>query len=93
MILIPFFNQWNVKHIINDLKNLVDLIDSSNWSESHELFPKKNKRVIGKFNTETPKKLWIDEHVCLRSKMYAFKCGDDNKRKFKRKRERLDRTI
>ena len=44
MILIPFFNQWNVKHIINDLKNLVDLIDSSNWSESHELFPKKKTK-------------------------------------------------
>ena len=32
---------------------------------------------------ETPKNFWIDEFICLRSKMYAFKCGDDNKNKLK----------
>ena len=35
--------------------------------------------MIGKFKIETPKKILIDEFVCLRSKMYAFKCGDDSK--------------
>ena len=44
---------------------------------------KKNKKVIGKFKIETPKNIWIDEFVCLRSKMYAFKCGDDSKNKLK----------
>ena len=40
---------------------------------------KKNKKVIGKFKIETPKNIWIDEFICLRSKMYAFKCGGDSK--------------
>ena len=34
----------------------------------------KNKRVIGKFKIETPKNVFIDEFVCLRSKAHSFKC-------------------
>ena len=44
---------------------------------------KKNKKIIGKFEIETPKNIWIEEFVCLRTKMYAFKCGDDSKIKLK----------
>ena len=44
---------------------------------------KKNKKVIGKFKIETPKNIRIDEFICLRSKMYAYKCGDDSKNKLK----------
>ena len=32
---------------------------------------------------ETPKKIWIDEFVCLRSKAYSFKCNDNNENKNK----------
>ena len=71
------------KDIIKDLKNLVDNFDFSNLDKNHELFSNKNKKVIGKFKIETPKNIWIDEFVCLRSKMYAFKCGDDSKNKSK----------
>ena len=39
--------------------------------------------MIGFFKIETPKSIWIDEFVCLRSKMYAFKCGNDSKNKLK----------
>ena len=35
------------------------------------------------FKIETPKNSWIDEFICLGSKMYAFKCGDDSKNKLK----------
>ena len=52
-------------------------------NKNHELFNIKNKKVIGKFKIETPKNIRIDEFVCLRSKMYAFKCGDDSKNKLK----------
>ena len=38
-----------------------------------------NYSVIGKFKIETPKNIWVDEYFCLRSKMYAFKCGDNGK--------------
>ena len=53
-------------------------------SENHELFSNKNKnKLIGNFEKETPKNIWIDEFICLRSKMYAFQCGNDNKNKLK----------
>ena len=73
----------NTKDIIKDLKNLEDIFDFINLDENHELFSNKNKKVIGKYKLEAPKNIWIDEFVCLRSKMYAFKCGDDSKSKLK----------
>ena len=74
----------NTKEIIEDLKNLEDRVDFSNLDENHELFSNKNKKVIGKFKIETPENIWIDEFICLRSKMYAFKCGNDSKNKIVR---------
>ena len=68
----------NTKDIIKDKKNLEDMFDFSNLDENHELFSNKNKKVILKFKIETPKNIWIDEFICLRSKMYAFKCGKIN---------------
>ena len=97
----PYFGQENLQlqyidtdgvilsmkteNIIKDLKNLEDIFDFSNLDESHELFSNKNKNVIGKFKIETPKNIWIDEFVCLRSKAYSFKCenNDENKNKIK----------
>ena len=73
----------NTKDIIKDLENLEDLFDFSNLNENHELFSNKNIKVFSKFKIETPKNIWIDEFVCLGSKMYAFKCGDDSKNKVK----------
>ena len=73
----------NTKNIIKDLKNLEKIFDFSNLDENHELFNSKNKKVIGKVKIETPKNIWIDEFICLRSKCYAFKCGDDSKNKLK----------
>ena len=73
----------NTKDVIKDLKNLEDIFDFSNLDKNHELYSNKNKKVIVKFKIETPKNFWIDEFVCLRSKMYAFKCGNDGKNKLK----------
>ena len=39
--------------------------------------------MIGKFKSENPKNVWIDEFVCLRSKAYSFKCNDNNENKDK----------
>ena len=77
-----FVLSLNTKDIIRDLKNLEDIFDFNNLEKSHELFSNRNKKVISKFKIETPKIIWIDEFV-LRSKMYAFKCGDDSKKKLK----------
>ena len=78
-----FILSVNTKDIIRDLKNLEDIFDFCNLDENHELFSNKKKKVIGKFKIETPKNIWIDEFVCLRSKMYAFKSGNDSKNNFK----------
>ena len=71
------------KDIIKSLKNSEDIFDFSNLDENHELFSNKNKKVVGKFKIETPKNIWIDEFVCLRSKAYSFKCDDNNENKNK----------
>ena len=80
-----FILSVNRKNIIKGLKTLEDIFDFSNLDENHELFSDKNKKVIGKFRIESPKKIWIDEFVCLRSKAYSFKCknNDENKNKLK----------
>ena len=39
--------------------------------------------MVGKFKIETPKIIFIDEFICLRSKAYLLKCGIDNKNKLK----------
>ena len=71
----------NTKDIINDLKNLEDIFDFSNLDENHELYSNENKKVIGKFKIETPKNIWIDEFVCLRSKAFPFKCNVNKEKK------------
>ena len=73
------------ENIIKDLKNLENIFDFSNLDENHELFSNKNEKVIGKFKIETPKNIWIDEFVCLRSKADSFKRKDkdENKNKIK----------
>ena len=98
-ILQPYFGQENIKlhymdcdsfvlsieteNIINDLKNLGDLFYFSNLDKNHEILSNKNKKVVGKFKIETPENIWIDEFVALRSKCYAFKCGNNSKNKLK----------
>ena len=77
------FLSMKTKDIIKDLKNLEDIFDFSNLVENHELFSSRNKKVIGKFKIETPKNIWIDEFVCLRSKAYSFKCNDNTESKNK----------
>ena len=73
------------ENIIKDLKSLEDLFDFSNIDENHELYIEKIKKVLGKFKIETPKNIFIDEFVAIRSKMYAFKCKDKDKEEDKNK--------
>ena len=105
----PYFGQENIKllymdcdsfvlsteteNIINNLENLGDLFDFSNLDKNHELFSNKNKKVVGKFKIETPENIWIDEFVVLKSKCYAFKCGNDSKNKLKGISESYPRNI
>ena len=74
-----FVSSIKTQNMIDDLKNLEDLFDFSNLDTNHELFSNKNKKVVDKFEIEIPESIWIDEFVALRSKFYAFKCGNDSK--------------
>ena len=65
------------ENIIKELKNLEDIFDFSNLDENHELCSNKHKKVIGKFKIETPKNVFIEEFVRLRSKAYSLKCKDN----------------
>ena len=73
----------STKDVIKDLKNYEDFFDFSNLDENHDQVSNKNMTILGKLKIETPKKIWIDEFICLRSKTYAFKSGDDSKSKLK----------
>ena len=77
-----FVPSVNTKDIIKDLKNLEGIFDFDNIDENQILFSNKNKKVSGKFK-KTPKKIWIDEFVCLKIKMYSFKRGDNINNKLK----------
>ena len=78
---------WSMRleNIFEDLKKIEDIFDFSNLDKNHDLFSEKNKRVIGKFKIDSPRRIWIDEFVCLRSKAYCFKCkNEDESKKNKR---------
>ena len=104
----PYFGQENLQlhymdcdsfvlsikseNIIRDLKNLEDIFHFSNIDEKHELYREKNKKILGKFKIETPKNVFIDEFIALRSKMYAFKCKDKNKKEDKNKLKGISKS-
>ena len=71
------------KDIIKDLRKLEDIFDFSSLDKNQEKLCNKKEKVVGNFKFETPKSICIDEPVCLRSKMYPFKCGDDIQKKLK----------
>ena len=64
-----FVLSLKTENVTKDFKNLEDVFDFSSLDKDHEIFSNKNKKVIGKFKIETPKNIWIDEFIALRSKM------------------------
>ena len=72
---------------VNDLSKLQDqykMFDFSNLNKEHKLFSNEFKKIPGYLKIETPKSLYIDKFVCLRSKCYAYTTqldGYDNKLK------------
>ena len=74
-----FVLSLNTKVIIRDLKNLEDIFDFSNLDQNREFFSIEDNKIFRKFEIKTPKSIWIDEFVCLRSIMYSFKCGYNSK--------------
>ena len=64
------------KDIVGDLIKLQDhsnLFDFSHLGKEQRLFSNEFKKIPGFLKIETPKSLYINKFVCLRSKYYAFK--------------------
>ena len=89
--------------IVNDLSKLQDqykMFDFSNLNKDHKLFSNEFKKIPGYLKIETPKSLYINNFVCLRSKCYAYTTDlDGYSNKFKgivkgyKKRYQLISTI
>ena len=73
--------------LVNDLSKLQNrykMFDFSNLNKEHKLFSNEFKKIPGYLNIETPKSLYIDKFVCLRSKCYAYTTNlDGYNNKFK----------
>ena len=73
--------------IVNDSSSLQDrykIFDFCNLNKEHKLFSNEFKKIPGYLKVETPKSVYIDKIVCLRSKRYAYTKefdGNDNKLK------------
>ena len=73
--------------IVNGLDKLQDQykkFDFSNLNKDHKLFSNEFKKIPGYLKIETPKSIYIDKFVCLRSKCYAYTTqfdGNGNKLK------------
>ena len=82
-----FIMSIKTKDILGDLSKLQDryqMFDFSNLDEEHRLFSNEIKKIPGYLKIETPKSLYIDKFVCLRSKCYAYRTqldGYNNKLK------------
>ena len=73
--------------IIKDLSKLPDqykMFDFSNLNKEHKIFWNDFKKIPGYLKMETPKSLYTDKFVCLRSKCYAYTTNiDEYNNKFK----------
>ena len=61
--------------IVTDLSNLQEqykMFDFSNLNKDNNLFSNEFKKIPGYLKIETPRSLYIDKFVCLRSKCYAY---------------------
>ena len=70
-----FIMSIKTNDIVHDLSKLQDqykMFDFSNLNKEHRLFSNEFKKIPGYLKIETPKSLYIDKFVCLRSKCYAY---------------------
>ena len=73
-----FFLNIYTEDIYEDMKKIIEHLDTSNYEKDNPLFSNNNKKVIGKFKDELGGKI-ITEVVYIRSKGYVFKFKiDDN---------------
>ena len=69
------FLSVKTKDIYEDMREIIDELDTSDYPKDHELQSNKNKKVIGKFKDELNGKI-MNEVVFLKSKAYSFTLSD-----------------
>ena len=69
----------NTDDVYEDMKELQNEFDCSDYPTDHPLHSVKNKKTLGKFKDEMSGKI-IEEYVGLRSKMYSIKWPEGNAR-------------
>ena len=68
--------------IYEDMKQIQNELDTSDYPENHNLYSEENKKKIGKFKDELQGKI-MNEIVSLRSKAYYFTLTDLSEEKKK----------
>jgi hypothetical protein len=74
------FLSVKTKDIYEDMKQIIQELDTSDYPEDYSLHSKVNKKVIGKFKDELNGKI-MSEIVFLRSKAYAYSLSDLTEKK------------
>ena len=55
-----------------DVQNYKCSFDFSNLHRDHGIFTNQNEKVVGNINIETPKNLWKDDFIWLRSEVFPL---------------------
>ncbi|XP_054272892.1 uncharacterized protein LOC128993158 [Macrosteles quadrilineatus] len=63
--------------VYEDMKEMQDFFDTSDYPPNHPCFSVTNKKIIGKFKDELNGKIMF-EHIALKSKMYASRSENDS---------------
>ena len=77
-----FIIEIQTDDLYEDLKDMADDFDFSDYPANHPCFDKKNKKVIGKFKDELCGTI-MTEFVGLKSKMYSFMVDQKQKHRAK----------
>ena len=75
-----FFLSVKTKDVYEDMKNIKDHLDTSDYPKDHPLYSVDNKKVIGKFKDELNGKI-MNEIVFLKSKAYSYTLSDSTEKK------------
>ena len=77
-----FIIQIKTDDVYDDLNELKEYMDFSDYPENHKCFNNENKKKLGCFKDETNSKI-IEEFIGLRAKMYVFRLSDEVVKKAK----------